>query len=519
MSAIVLKSSWNEIFEKSDLKTHLEDHLLQEYMNQCRWFAGKALQQKSFCLTNIYNLAYHEKMYFLCIVQVQYHNHEPENYFLPISSTTIEQAINPKGIICPITILNESLQLIDALYDESFQQCIFKNIIQETSFDTFKTQLKFKNGKGLQHKNANEIPPSNILLVEQSNSSIVYSNIYFLKIYRKLFAEANPEVEMVAFLTENSDFKNLPSFCGSVSLLEENKPEITLGLMQKMVENDSDAWSLLAKKLDSFVNEFEAHKFSIDEQIFDDVSLLAQRTAEMHMGLYSTSASENFVAEKLDLEYKQFIVNRIHHLLESRYQLIFDKYTSLDPAAQELAWEFMEAKEMVESFLKDFLNNHFESLRIRIHGDYHLGQILAAKNDYIIIDFEGEPESSIVERKIKHSPLKDLAGMIRSYHYAISAKFTQLENVTELEKSRIQKASSRWYNLIYSTYYNEYIATFGKPHPLFANNTEVNFLLLIYLLEKAVYELGYEISYRPSWVKIPLIGIVDVIREIEKIRN
>lgn len=519
MSTIDLKSSWNEIFEKSDLKTRLEDHLLPTYMNQCRWFAGKALQQKSFSLTNNHELVYHGKIFFLCIVQVQYYNHEPENYFLPISKANIDQNINPKGVICTIKIQNENAQLIDTLYDESFQQCIFKNIIQETNFELTNAQLQFKNGKGLQHRNTQEIPPSKILLLEQSNSSIVYNNIYFLKIYRKLFSEANPEVEMVAFLTENSKFKNLPSFCGSVSLLEANKPEITLGLMQKMVENDNDAWSLLGEKLSEFVQAFENNKFSIDNQIFDDVSLLAQRTAEMHMGLYSTTANENFVAEKIDIEYKHFIVNRINHLLESRYQLIFDIYTSLDPATQELAWEFMEAKEMVEAFLNDFLNKEFESLRIRIHGDYHLGQILAAKGDFIIIDFEGEPESSIVDRKIKHSPLKDLAGMIRSYHYAISAKFIHKEQVSELEKNRIQKASNRWYNLIYSTYYNEYIATFGKPHPLFANNTEVNFLLLIYLLEKAVYELGYEINYRPSWVKIPLIGIVNVIKEIEKIRN
>ncbi|RYF65065.1 MAG: trehalose synthase, partial [Cytophagaceae bacterium] len=158
------------------------------------------------------------------------------------------------------------------------------------------------------------------------------------------------------------------------------------------------------------------------------------------------------------------------------------------------------------------------SCRTRIHGDYHLGQVLATQNDYVIIDFEGEPESTIAERKIKHSPLKDVAGMIRSYHYAVSAKLFNASETEGIDPDKLQVVSDRWYKLIRDTYLDAYLGTFGSPHPMFYDNGEINYLLLIYLLEKAVYELGYEISYRPTWVKIPLKGIVDVIREIEKLQ-
>jgi trehalose synthase-fused probable maltokinase len=166
----------------------------------------------------------------------------------------------------------------------------------------------------------------------------------------------------------------------------------------------------------------------------------------------------------------------------------------------------------------EFRTRPILSQRIRIHGDYHLGQVLATQDDFVIIDFEGEPESTIADRKIKHSPLKDVAGMIRSYHYAVSAKLFNAAETEGIDPDHLQRVSDRWFKLIRDTYLDAYLAEFGSPHPLFKDNNEINFLLLVYLLEKAVYELGYEISYRPAWVKIPLKGIIDVVREIEKIR-
>ena len=256
--------------------------------------------------------------------------------------------------------------------------------------------------------------------------------------------------------------------------------------------------------------------------------MLAKRTGEMHCALYKPirdgiPSDPAFAPESFTDDYRNFLIRRFEDLLERRYALLIDNYTKLDPQAQRLAWVFMEAKEMIETFIADFRTRPLGSLRIRIHGDYHLGQVLAvtndkSKDDFIIIDFEGEPESTISERKIKHSPLKDVAGMIRSYHYAVSAKLFNSAETEGLDPDHLQRVSDRWFNLIRDTFLNAYFEVFGAPHPLFKNNNETNFLLLIYLLEKAVYELGYEISYRPSWVKIPLKGIIDVVREIEKIR-
>lgn len=357
---------------------------------------------------------------------------------------------------------------------------------------------------------------------------MTFGDKYFLKLYRKLFQETNPEVDMVAFLTDESNFAHIPAFGGSIVWKNNNTPDITLGMVQRMVPNDKDSWMQTGDYLNDFLYGVPQRMFAIREDVFDKVELLGRRTGELHCALYKpdrpgVTTDPAFAPEPFTAEYRQFLIKRFEDLLERRYSLLIDNYTKLDPQAQRLAWVFMEAKEMIETFIADFRTRPLDSLRIRIHGDYHLGQVLAVStdrttSDFVIIDFEGEPESSITERKIKHSPLKDVAGMIRSYHYAVSAKLFNAAETEGIEPDHLQRVSDRWFYLIRDTFLNAYLDVFGAPHPLFKNNSEINFLLLIYLLEKAVYELGYEISYRPAWVKIPLKGIIDVVREIEKIR-
>ncbi len=160
-----------------------------------------------------------------------------------------------------------------------------------------------------------------------------------------------------------------------------------------------------------------------------------------------------------------------------------------------------------------------KSSRIRIHGDYHLGQVLFTGADYLIIDFEGEPESSITDRKVKHSPLKDVAGMIRSFHYAVCAKLYFSVETKNIDPLRLQKAADRWYRLITDAYLDAYMQAMGNITAIFGSRTELNFLLQLHLLEKSVYELGYELNGRPDWIRIPLKGIQQVLFEIEKFNS
>ncbi|WP_460995791.1 putative maltokinase [Spirosoma harenae] len=529
--ALFSATSWNQLRSDTDFWTMLTQILLPDYVNTCRWFAGKARQQTGFAIPTIHTVPLADgDIAYLAILEVSYADGVPENYLLPISfiashtvppSAITQEAIPEKGHIGEATLNGQTGLLIDAIYDERFQQALFSAIHGAQTISQTNGQIAFHRGKGLEK--ADHTLKSHVLPVDSSNSAMVFGNKYFLKLYRKLFQETNPEVDMVAFLTDESNFPHIPAFGGSIIWQRTGNPDITLGMVQRMVPNDKDSWMQTGDYLNDFLYGVPNRMFAIREDVFDKVELLGRRTGELHCALYrpkraGVPANPAFDPEPFTDEYRQFLIKRFEDLLEQRYALLIDNYAKLDPQAQRLAWVFMEAKEMIDTFIDDFRTRPLDSLRIRIHGDYHLGQVLATTNDFVMIDFEGEPESTITERKIKHSPLKDVAGMIRSYHYAVSAKLFNSTETEGIEPEHLQRVSDRWFYLIRDTFLNAYLDVFGAPHQLFKNNSEINFLLLIYLLEKAVYELGYEISYRPSWVKIPLKGIIDVVREIEKIR-
>ncbi|WP_018622656.1 putative maltokinase [Spirosoma luteum] len=526
-NALTSSTAWSDSAPDTSFWSMLTQTILPPYVNTCRWFAGKARQQTGFVIKTVHTLQLsgHDVAY-LAILEASYTEGVPENYLLPLSFIPDSSAetlthIPEKGRIGEITLAGQTGLLIDAIYDERFRRALFTNVYANTTIPQAGGKLVFNRGKGLEEGDGDL--PSQVLPVDSSNSAMTYGDKYFLKLYRKLFQETNPEVDMVAFLTDKSNFSHIPAFGGSIIWQQSNSADITLGMVQRMVPNDKDSWMQTGDYLNDFLYGVPERMFAIREDVFDKVELLGQRTGEMHCALYKPvrdgeASDPAFAPEPFTDEYRAFIIKRIEDLLERRYALLVDNYTKLDPQAQRLAWVFMEAREMIENFIADFRTRPLESLRIRIHGDYHLGQVLATSTDFVMIDFEGEPESTITERKIKHSPLKDVAGMIRSYHYAVSSKLFNSSETEGLDARHLERVSDRWFSLIRSTFLDAYLDVFGAPHPLFKNNTEINFLLLIYLLEKAVYELGYEISYRPSWVKIPLKGILNVIREIEKIR-
>ena len=490
----------------------VSQEILLQFLKKCRWFAGKARQVTS-CEISA-QLPFGAAT--IWIVEVNYAEGDSESYQLPVAEvsalpdfTTEQTLIEQK----------ESTYLIDATYSETFREDLYSHLYNARSIGKKGSKLVFNRGKGLHLDDKPGEIATRVLPVDSSNSALIFGDRYFFKLYRKLFRETNPEVEMVEFLTEHSSFRQIPAFCGSITWQRGGTEDITLGMMQQKVEARKDNWSLTGDYLNDFLYAVPNRVFTIKEDVFEQIALLGQRTGEMHIALYNSKADEAFAPEPFTDVYRRFLRQRLTNLLDSRYTLLIDKYLTLDEPTQRLAWKFMEAKELIDEFSDELTNQPLDSLRVRIHGDYHLGQVLSADGDFILIDFEGEPEASIQDRKIKHSPLKDVAGMVRSYHYAVSSKVFNSDETRHISPEKLLTVTDRWYKLMKETYLEAYMDAIGWPHPLFKDQNEINSLMLYYLLEKAVYELGYELSYRPDWVKIPLKGIVDVIREVEKMHG
>jgi trehalose synthase-fused probable maltokinase len=520
MTAFVLTIEWDGFEKDKYVHTVLEDNILPPYIAQCRWFAGKARQIKQLKVRN----AVHFDEFIFMIFEVKYQEGDSELYLLPLSF--IEegtQEIPSKGILSKASMDDKNGDLVDAIYDINFRSALFSGVYNQKQIaQNNETHLAFANGKALLADS--DIINSFVPNIDSSNSAMIFGENptegkYFLKLYRKIFAETNPEAEMLEFITQNSDFQHIPRFAGSITWKRTHDPDITFGVMVEVIESKKDDWSMTGDYLNDFLEAFVEGNFQIKESVFGKVSQLAVRTAEMHKALFALRGAEAFNAEPFDRQYRRYLHEKFEDLLEKRYNLLTDNYLHLDEQAQILAWRFMEAKDLILDFIDQVLTRPLLSYRTRIHGDYHLGQVLATENDLVIIDFEGEPESTILQRKIKHSPLKDVAGMIRSYHYAVSAKLFNSAETSTSDPAELQRAADRWYKLIKDTYLEEYLAVFGTPHPLFKDTNEINYLLLFHLLEKAIYEIGYEVNYRPTWVKIPLKGIAEVLAEVEKLRR
>ncbi|MCK5400286.1 MAG: trehalose synthase, partial [Flavobacteriaceae bacterium] len=452
------------------------------------------------------------------------------HYFLPIAFVTDENFAK-KDRILPISINGQKGFIIDAINLEAFRKLVFERILNALPRDITRVQY---------HKSElfNNIAyeSSRFMGLEQSNTSIVYNEKYVLKFFRRIYADKNPDYEMSRFLSQKKDFKNTPAYLGSINIIDSDNVNITIGLMQEMVPNQGDAWEYMLMELHKVFSNLEYKNIKIDAlpqtelflrldirdvspQIIDWVGLnlflkiqtLAKRTAEMHIVLGSEFEDTAFTPTHFNGDYTVWLKNRMLYQFQNRLNTIENNLHKLDGLALELANELLEKKNSIRKRFVNFDWTKLKSERIRVHGDYHLGQILVKDDDFYILDFEGEPESTIRDRKVKQPPLKDVAGLFRSFHYAIYSNIFNNCESYKYSQEELFKAGELLYRYLIGVFLGTYIIEVQNANLNIGYHQERIFLLKYSLLEKAVYELGYELNSRPRWAVIPLKGISNII--------
>jgi maltose alpha-D-glucosyltransferase/alpha-amylase len=245
--------------------------------------------------------------------------------------------------------------------------------------------------------------------------------------------------------------------------------------------------------------------------VFTKLQTLAKRTAEMHIALGSEFEDTSFTPTRFNGDYTVWLKNRLLYQFQNRLNAVENNQHKLDGLALELANEFLEKKNEIRKRFVKFDWTKLKGERLRVHGDYHLGQILVKDDDFYILDFEGEPESTIRDRKVKQPPLKDVAGLFRSFHYAIYATiFNNLEKYKQSQEELFE-AGEILYQYFIGLFLGTYVQEIQNANINIGYEQERIFLLKYSLLEKAVYELGYELNSRPRWAVIPLKGISNII--------
>jgi maltokinase len=523
--------SWEELLDNgSFLKLFLSD-VLEAYIVKQRWFGGKASTIKYLELAEYFKIQQNGEIYFGLILEVDFVEAFYQHYFLPIAFVTDEN-FAPKDRILPISIKNQKGFIIDAVNLEAFRKLVFERIATALPKDTTKVQY---------HKSLSFTNPvyksSRFMGLEQSNTSLVYNEKYVLKFFRRIFSDKNPDYEMSRFLSEKKEFKNTPSYLGSINLVDADNDYITIALMQEMVPNQGDAWDYMLKELLTVFLNIKAKGISINtfpetelyqrltiedvppqiidwagSNLFKQIQTLAKRTAEMHIALGSEFEETAFAPSRFNGDYTVWLKNRLIHQFQNRLNIIENNLHKLDGLALELAQDFLNKKNKIRKRFTAFDWTKLKGERIRVHGDFHLGQILVKDNDFYMLDFEGEPESTIRDRKVKQPPLKDVAGLFRSFHYAIYATlFNNKDSFSTIPQEHLFKAGETLYSYITGVFLGTYVTETQNANLNLGYNQERIFILKYCLLEKAVYELGYELNSRPKWAIIPLKGISNII--------
>jgi len=523
-------NKWETLLEnKAFVEVFLSD-VLEKYIVKQRWYAGKASKLKYIELAEYFRIQHHGEVYYGLILEVDFVEAFYHHYFLPIAFVSDENFAKDDRIL-PVSIQNKAGFIIDAINLEAFRKVVFDRILTALPID--KTQVQYHKSNRLQNV---VYESSRYMGMEQSNTSIIYNEKYVLKFFRRLYADKNPDYEMSRFLSEKKDFKNTPAYLGSINVVDADNDYITIALMQEMVPNEGDAWDYMLKELHKVFLNLENKRINISHlprtndfeylgirdvppQIIDWVGLnmflkiqtLAKRTAEMHITLGSEFEDTSFTPAHFNGDYTVWLKNRLLYQFQNRLNTIENNLHKLEGLALELANEFFDKKNIIRKRLINFDWTKLKGERIRVHGDYHLGQVLVKDDDFFILDFEGEPESTIRDRKVKQPPLKDVSGMFRSFHYAIYATiFNNLESYNK-EQSELFEAGEILYQYMIGVFLGAYLHEIQNANLNIGYSQERLFLLKYTLLEKAVYELGYELNSRPRWAVIPLKGISNII--------
>ena len=525
----IFKIDWKNAFDDAEFIKVFSSDILENYIINKRWYGGKSSTLKYIEVVDQFKMVSKKNTYYGVMLEVNFKEAFYQHYFMPLSFMA-EDELDTNTIIAPVRMNGQDGYLVDALNQEDFRKLLFDKIVR--SDENSKDKLVFHKGKALTDK---EYKSSKFMGVEQSNTSIIFNNTLVLKIFRRIYVSTNPDYEISRFLTERMDFKNSPAYTGSINL-NLSEGNITIGLMQELVPNQGDAWKFMLDQTDGIFENLSRKKIKIDKlpevtlfkrlkineippEIIDWVGLslflriqtLALRTAEMHIALGSDIHDTAFTPTTYNGDYTVWLKNRLLYQFQNRLNSIENSLHKLDGMALDLAQQFLENKKEIRKHFVDFDWTKMKSERIRIHGDYHLGQVLVNGDDFYLLDFEGEPESTIRDRKVKQPPLKDVAGMFRSFHYAIYGTIFNNADKYPYEQEELFKAAELLYKYLVGAFLETYIEKAQSGNLNIGYTHEIGFLLKYCILEKAVYELGYELNSRPRWAVIPLRGIQTIL--------
>ena len=506
------------------------ESVLPGFVSRQRWFAAKAETPTRASYRIIGALTPRSRTHLLGEAVVET-SEGPQRYFLPLAGKWSEAHLGRDAPTLPYTLakIRQGANVgavIDAARDADFVREFVRQMTKGGAMETADGgTLRFEASPSraelletVRQVEADGVSP---LSGEQSNTSVAVGPA-ILKFYRRLRSGIQPELEISRFLTENTSFAAAPALLASTTLRTKDGEETALAALFERVENQGDAWSRVTESLTRYLRDTayateeapdaeEAEEGSTSDprfiMQFDPGETIGRRTGEMHAALATRTGDAAFDPEPIDAAFLSKIAGEAAAEADSVIELLAGLRES---AGEEVAAEIdslVSARGKVAEWFRDIGQRSIGGERTRIHGDYHLGQLLVSRNDVVILDFEGEPGRPLEERREKTSPLRDVAGMLRSYDYAAFSARDKV-GVSDEAGLRVRERAESWRDEVSAAFLAAWQEASGIDLGQEGNRT----LLDLFLLQKAFYELRYEASMRPAWLPIPLRGIVSLLQ-------
>lgn len=541
-----VKNSWTEGFEETGRRTI--ESVLPTFLVQQRWFGGKARLIKATKIVEVVSLEANRENLRLLLINVIYDQGEPETYLLPLAfayGDRAEQLTADAPMLVLLKVVSESAVANGLIYDASHERDFWMTL-QRTISETLRISASCGELAGWHNRNYQRISGAShgtlepsVLRAEQSNSAAIYGGLFILKLFRKIDQGVNPDLEISRYLTEQLSFAHSPVLAGAIEYHTPDAEPATIAIMHEFHAHSQQAWEFVLNEINQYLERvksgFPVANLSAELKpetrwielvnqeptplareaigsFLQSAELLGRRTAEMHLALGAATDNPSFSAEPFTPSYQQTLSQTLQHHGKQVLQILKKQMPKLPEAAQADAHAIVEMETDILSRFADLAERRITAQRIRCHGDYHLGQVLRFGGDFKLIDFEGEPMRPISERKVKVSPLRDVAGMLRSFHYATNAAL--MARVSGVGKEPNAASRAAWARFFYvwtsAVFVKAYLAQAGDAAFLPKSHDELHCLLDAYLLEKSLYELDYEMNNRPDWVSIPIRGVLDL---------
>ena len=538
--------SLSDLFVNSE-KEEVENTILPHYLQKTNWFVGKDRKIQGCSIIEKTTIRLEISNAYLLLIEIIYESGLPEIYCLPLTFVKEPLAKNikdtcPQAVLVPLKVGGQQGLLCDAFYTPELQHWLFRNLANNAVIGMSNSVLHFTASEPLlKHLEKGGIKPR-IHSGHQNNTSITYDNSFFLKMYRKVDRDINPDVELSKYLTEEVTFPYTPAFLGSIEWMLD-KQSVVLGMMQVMVENHGDGRSYMLERLNNYIERILARGGvvpSIEEwlrPVTDPVSydelpqelqallggpaaeqsrLLGTRIAMLHEALASGSDNEDFAPEEFSLHYQRSLFSSMQSLVRETYQNI-DKHIQKFPDGIIGELEAIRSRrtELLDELKKIYVKK-LDAAKIRIHGNLHLQQILLTGKDVAIHDFGGNPHRNYSERRLKRSPLRDAASMIRSFYYVAHKAFFTTGQVPKEDIQNLLPFAGWWAHYMSSFFLHAYLARLQDNSLIPKSKEDINVMLRTYLLEGAIYDLNFELANRPDYVMVPLRLVHSIMDSVDE---